>query len=337
MRRRGLYLCKILFICLLMGACSKAQNLPQKSTQTSDRVISSKETIKGASTEGIKDTPRKVITDEENMNIDDIEILKKDKEKTMSVKEGKNEKNNKIEANKDDLIITYNNLNETHDIDKILREYRHYPAGTILDITVYDQELVNSLFIVEELSQDIIKRIDGKSYKEDADIPHSDLRYIKVLHLGFDGETYVGEMIVNKAIADDVIDIFRDLYSISYPIEKMLLIDEYNADDNKSMEDNNSSAFNFRFIDGTTRRSVHSDGLAIDINPLYNPYVRTRDGEIEVLPEGGWEYLDRDQENEYYIRKGDSCYQAFISKGFTWGGEWNNSKDYQHFEKKLAE
>ena len=118
---------------------------------------------------------------------------------------------------------------------------------------------------MEELNQEIINRINGKSYKENCDIPYSDLRYIRVLHIGFDGLTHIGEMIVNKAIAQDVIDIFWELYSISYPIEKMLLIDDYNADDLESMKDNNSSAFNFRFIEGTSKRSVHSDGLAIDI------------------------------------------------------------------------
>ncbi|NLJ96656.1 MAG: M15 family metallopeptidase [Clostridiales bacterium] len=183
----------------------------------------------------------------------------------------------------------------------------------------------------------MVKRIEGKSYKEGADIPLRDLRYIRVLHRGFDGKTHIGEMIVNKAIALDVIDIFKELYRISYPIEKMLLIDEYDADDIKSMEDNNSSAFNYRYIEGTNKRSVHSDGLAIDINPLYNPYVRTRNGKTEVLPESGLEYTDRNLDNEYYIKKGDPCYEAFISRGFTWGGEWKNSKDYQHFEKKLAQ
>lgn len=324
-------MCKILLLSFLLGACSKGDNPTQNIIETSDKAIFSKETIKEASTEEIKDSPREDITDEENVNIDDIETPIKDKDNTMYVED------DQMEVNKDDLTSANNNLNESLDIDKILNDYSTYPAGTVLDIADLGQEIIDSLFIVEELSQEIVNRIAGKSYKEDADIPHSDLRYIKVLHMGFDGETHIGEMIVNKAIADDMIDIFRELYSISYPIEKMFLIDDYDADDTKSMEDNNSSAFNFRFIDGTTRRSVHSDGLAIDINPLYNPYVRTRDGETEVLPESGWEYIDRDKENEYYIRKDDPCYQAFINSGFTWGGEWKNSKDYQHFEKKSAD
>jgi hypothetical protein len=155
--------------------------------------------------------------------------------------------------------------------------------------------------------------------------------------MGFDGLTHIGELIVNKAIAEEVVDIFRELYDLEYPIEKMLLIDEYDADDLKSMADNNTSAFNYRFVEGTSSPSVHSEGVAIDINPLYNPYVKSSDGELEVLPENATEYVDRDKENIYYIRKDDPLYKAFVSRGFTWGGEWKNSKDYQHFEKKLSD
>ena len=134
-------------------------------------------------------------------------------------------------------------------------------------------------------------------------------------------------------MAEDVLDIFKELYDADYPIERMVLIDEYDAEDNASMAANNSSAFNFRFIDGTAKRSSHSDGLAIDINPLYNPYVRMRDGKEVVLPENGTEYANRTKENPYYIKKDDICYQAFSKRGFTWGGEWKSSKDYQHFQK----
>ncbi|NLO10557.1 MAG: M15 family metallopeptidase [Clostridiales bacterium] len=205
---------------------------------------------------------------------------------------------------------------------------------TLVQIISGEVDSLESPFHIEELSQEIIDRISGKSYKDDTDIPYSDLRYIRLLHIGFDGLAHEGEMIVNKAIADDVVDFFKELYKIEYPIEKILLIDDYDADDLKSMADNNSSAFNYRLVEGTTRRSIHSDGLAIDINPLYNPYVRTRDGKLEILPENASDYVDRDKDNNYYIRKNDPIYKAFVSRGFTWGGEWKNSKDYQHFEKK---
>lgn len=190
-------------------------------------------------------------------------------------------------------------------------------------------------FYYEELSKEIKERINGKSYGENCDVPYEELRYVKVLHWGFDGETHIGEMIVNKAIAEDVIEIFKELYEAKYPIERMVLVDEYDADDNTSMAANNSSAFNYRVIEGTKRISLHSYGMAIDINPLYNPYVHTVDGERVVTPVEGAKYEDRSLDCPYYIHSGDVCYEAFIKRGFTWGGNWMNNKDYQHFQKEL--
>jgi hypothetical protein len=147
-------------------------------------------------------------------------------------------------------------------------------------------------------------------------------------------------MIVNKRIAEDVLDILRELYENGYPIERMKLVDEYDADDELSMEDNNSSSFNFRFISHTTRISKHGLGLAVDINTLYNPYTKVVDGERIVEPVTGEPYLDRDASFDYKIEKGDLCYNLFIEHGFEWGGEWTDRKDYQHFEmpdSKIAE
>jgi hypothetical protein len=114
----------------------------------------------------------------------------------------------------------------------------------------------------------------------------------------------------------------------------MVLVDEYDADDNTSMAANNTSSFNYRNVDGTDHLSLHSYGLAIDINPLYNPYVREMDGKTVITPENGAEYADRELDCPYYIKKGDPIYEIFIEHGFTWGGEWKNQKDYQHFQKK---
>lgn len=206
-------------------------------------------------------------------------------------------------------------------------------AGTVIETAKFEDLALEELFLVEKIDEDVKARINGKSYGEDCDVPYEELRYIRVLHKNYEGETQIGEMIVNKSVAADVVDIFKDLYYADYLIERMVLVDEYNADDNASMADNNSSAFNFRFIDGTTKRSSHSDGLAIDINPRYNPYVRTIDGKQNVIPVNGTEYADRSVDNPYYIRKDDICYKAFTERGFSWGGEWKNSKDYQHFQK----
>lgn len=303
MRRRSLYIIGILLFCFFIGACDKKGN-----TITEDNDLNiANEKIAEANDEN---SGQKLITETNDMNIDEVETPREDVDTSMYVEEDN--------ANVEQISTSY-------------------PAGTVIDVSDYDKDLIDSMFVSQELNKEIIERIAGKSYKEDADIPHKDLRYIKVLHMGFDGKTHIGEMIVNKAIVSDVVDIFKELYAILYHIEKMILIDDYDADDIKSMEDNNTSSFNFRYIEGTSKRSVHGDGLAIDINPLYNPYVRTRDGKTEVLPESALEYSDRDNENEYYIRKDDPCYKAFTSRSFTWGGEWKNSKDYQHFEKKLPQ
>lgn len=192
------------------------------------------------------------------------------------------------------------------------------------------------LFYYEEITEEIKARIVGKSYAEDCKVPFAELRYVSVLHRGFDGETHVGELIVNKSIAADIVEIFKELYEQNYPIEQMVLIDEYDAEDNSSMEANNTSAFNYRVIDdGSGRLSLHSYGLAIDINPLYNPYVRVVDGETVVSPENGEAYEDRTLDCPYYIDTDDPCYKAFTQRGFTWGGDWKNQKDYQHFQKAL--
>ena len=131
-----------------------------------------------------------------------------------------------------------------------------------------------------------------------------------------------------------MISIFRVLYKKKYPIEKLRLVDEYNADDEESMEDNNSSCFNFRYISGTTKVSNHGLGLAIDINPLYNPYVKNNGGKFHVEPATAGDYVDRNKNFLYKIDHNDLCYKQFKKHGFTWGGDWSSVKDYQHFEKK---
>ncbi len=202
--------------------------------------------------------------------------------------------------------------------------------GQIAGITVED---INSCFYAADISEKVFSRIEGKSYKEDCTIDLSELRYVRVLHYGFDGDIHIGEMIVNEQISEDIVEIFAELYAQKYPIERMLLIDEYNAEDEISMMANNTSSFNYRVISGSSKISKHGYGMAIDINPLYNPYVYEKSGQMCVEPATASEYADRTVDCEYYIRENDVCYNAFISRGFTWGGNWNTKKDYQHFER----
>ena len=187
-------------------------------------------------------------------------------------------------------------------------------------------------FWMSPITDEIFARIRGKSFKDDCTLPREDLRYLHVLHVDLDGETHEGEMIVNVHIAEDVLDILRQLYEAKYPIEKIRLIDEYDADDEASMEDNNSSSFNFRYISHTTRVSKHGLGLAVDINTLYNPYTKVVDGERIIEPITGEPYLDRDADFPYKIGHEDLCYRLFIEHGFEGGGDWEDRKDYQHFE-----
>ena len=127
----------------------------------------------------------------------------------------------------------------------------------ILDTTYEDNK---EQFYISEIPDDIFEKMQGKSYKADCTLPRENLRYIHVLHVGFDNQVHEGELVVNKDIADDVLEIFKELYESGYQIEKVRLVDEYDADDEASMSDNNSSAFNFRFISHTTKISKHGRG-----------------------------------------------------------------------------
>ena len=187
-------------------------------------------------------------------------------------------------------------------------------------------------FYAVEIPDDVWLRMQGKSYKADCTVPREDLRYLHVLHKDLNGQTHIGEMVCNTYIADDVLAIFKELYEADYPIEKIRLVDDYNADDEASMEDNNSSSFNFRFISHTTKVSKHGLGLAVDINTLYNPYTKVVDGKQIIEPVTAAAYLDRDADFPYKIDHQDLCYRLFTAHGFEWGGDWHDRKDYQHFE-----
>ena len=190
---------------------------------------------------------------------------------------------------------------------------------------------MNSMFHVSEIDSEIFARIDGKSYKKNCPLPLSELRYLRLMHKDFNGQAAVGEMICNALIADALIDIFRKLYAANYPIEKIRLIDVYDADDELSMRDNNSSCFNFRFVSHTNRISLHGYGLAVDINPLYNPYIKTVDGKKIIAPDNSAAYEDRMKDFPHKITEDDLCVKLFAAHGFGWGGSWDDEKDYQHF------
>ena len=191
-------------------------------------------------------------------------------------------------------------------------------------------------FYYEPLSDSIKQRITGISYPEmGCTVPYEDLSYVGLLYIDFNGEEQTGELICNKAIAQDMVEIFYELYRNDYRIERIRLVDEYGGDDTLSMLDNNTSCFNYRVVDGTTTLSKHALGCAIDINPFYNPYIvynKNGSGETYISPKGSEIYADRSQDFPYKIDENDLCYKLFTEHGFTWGGNWNSTKDYQHFQ-----
>lgn len=199
-----------------------------------------------------------------------------------------------------------------------------------------DRTIYQPGFYYEPLNDDMKQRITGISYPETGcTVPYEDLNYVGLLYIDFNGEEQAGELICNKAIAQDMVEIFYELYRNEYQIERIRLIDEYNGDDTLSMLDNNTSCFNYRVVDGTDNLSKHALGCAVDINPFYNPYVvfnRGENGETYISPKGSEIYADRSQDFPYKIDESDLCYRLFTEHGFTWGGNWNSCKDYQHFQ-----
>lgn len=188
-----------------------------------------------------------------------------------------------------------------------------------------------SAFSADTIPEAVKLRMTGRSYpEEDTGISLSDLRYLKLLYYDFGGRVRLGEMVCNKAIADDLLYIFKELYKAKYPIASIRLIDDFDGDDQRSMEANNTSCFNYRTKTSGTSLSAHARGMAVDVNPLQNPYVK---GEI-VEPEAAREYADRTVDFPHKITDDDLCCKLFRSRGFQWGGAWNSVKDYQHFEKK---
>ena len=192
---------------------------------------------------------------------------------------------------------------------------------------------IDKCFAAEPIPDGVWARMQGKTYKENPNIGRDDLRHIRALHWDYDNQMHVGEMIVNKEIADRVATILRQLFDAKYPIQRMLLPDVYDADDETQMRDNNSSCFCYRNIAGSTNLSKHARGLAIDINTLYNPYYRDLDdGTRFIQPATAEAYCNRDWDFPYKIDHDDLCFRLFTEAGFEWGGDWTTRKDYQHFE-----
>lgn len=221
-----------------------------------------------------------------------------------------------------------------------LKTVENVNAGEIIPEDWLDVEHLEQYFQVFEIGDAVYQEINGQSYVANDHIQIEDLRYLKVLHYNYDQEIQVGELIVNQAIAEDVRNVFYELFQQEYEISSMYLIDKYWVgngvdSDTNSIEHNNTSAFNYRVVPGTDHLSNHAEGYAIDINPIENPYVQyTADGEFAKYYQDMEKYLDRDSGKPHMITHEDAAYKVFTKYGFTWGGDWVNTKDYQHFEKR---
>lgn len=219
-------------------------------------------------------------------------------------------------------------------IETNIDDNKQFEKEEAVEIVVESEEKEEAIesFTYTPLPEMVISRIDGVSWKKEAPVGLDDLSYVKVLYWGFDDEEHAGELIVHSDVAKEITEIFKELYDAKFPIEKVRLVDEYDANDDLSMDDNNTSAFCFREIAGQKGKlSKHSYGIAIDINPIQNPYVK---GD-KVSPIAGKEYTDRENIRKGMIIKESVCYKAFKERGWTWGGEWNTLKDYQHFQKQI--
>jgi hypothetical protein len=158
-------------------------------------------------------------------------------------------------------------------------------------------------------------------------VPLRDLRLVRVTRWGFDSRAHRGRLIVERHQARGILHVMRVLYRHRYPIRRMRLVDAYGSDDHRSMAADNTSAFNCRFVAGTGRWSAHAYGLAIDLNPVENPYVSGG----HVSPPAGARFADRSSQAPGVIHRHGFVVRAFRRIGWEWGGNWSSPKDYQHF------
>lgn len=192
-------------------------------------------------------------------------------------------------------------------------------------------------FCSEAIPDSIWTRMLGRSYPDTPTpraVPREQLRLLRLSHYDFQGNEQEGLMICHKDIAGDLLYIFRKLHEAHYPITSLRLMDDFDGNDELSMSHNNTSCFCHRMVAGSTILSKHSQGKAVDINPLINPCVYPESG--KVLPPQGRPYAFRRDTLRHLPGKIDTtdlCYRLFASRGFKWGGHWHSLHDYQHFEK----
>ena len=165
------------------------------------------------------------------------------------------------------------------------------------------------------------------SWHRGCPVPVSHLRLVTVTYWGFDDRVHTGRLVLNRDAVRPAVQALHALYDARFPIRRMVLVDRYGADDDRSMAADNTSAFNCRLVEHSTSWSQHAYGCAIDINPLENPYIVGG----QVLPPAGRPFTDRSLRRKGMIHGDDAVVRAFAAVGWRWGGSWTSPKDYQHF------
>lgn len=168
---------------------------------------------------------------------------------------------------------------------------------------------------------------ERSTWTEECPVTLDELAYITVSHWGFDQRFHTGEMIVNAAWAEDAVEVFRKLHDQRFPIEQMRVIRQEEVDAHPTGDWNETTSFVCRPAVGSGSWSRHAYGLAIDINPFHNPYLK----DDLVLPELATYYTDRSMDQPGMIHDGDPVVDAFAAIGWPWGGNWNTLKDWMHF------
>ncbi len=209
--------------------------------------------------------------------------------------------------------------------------YKDTPATTVIDVKNRTKKEKKTMFYVKKIDDDTWKSMKGKSYHKGCPVKRRELRRVRILYVGFDKKTHIGELITNKKIAAVCRDIFKKLYFKNYELKRVQPIDAYDGDDEASMEANNTSCFNHRVVAGSSTLSKHAYGMALDINPRHNPYVIKSTG--YVSPKNGKKFANRSKKFKHKITHKDLVYKLFHKEGFFWGGDWIYTKDYQHFQK----
>jgi hypothetical protein len=168
----------------------------------------------------------------------------------------------------------------------------------------------------------------GSSWHPGCPVAIRKLRLLTLTHWGYDGDVHTGRLIVRNGQAEDVLWVMRRLFNKGFPIKRMQRVDAFGGSDLASMNANNTSGFNCRYVAGTTTWSQHAFGRAIDLNPVQNPYVSS-DG--DVSPPRGAPWKDRTKNHPGMIKPGGVVVHAFAQIGWEWGGFWSSAKDYMHF------